>query len=84
MPDNTHRMKQGPKAKCDCGTCRLCKLREVRRRFYARHAERIKRENATQKWQRRQAFIQALKSEPSDEELDRRALVMMGRLQDAR
>jgi len=72
-------MKPGPEASCTCGKCRLCQLREVRRRFYARHAERIKRENAAAKRARKDRA-----PEPTDDELDRRALVMMGRIQDAR
>jgi hypothetical protein len=72
-------MTRGVPPSCQCGECRLCKLRIVRRRFYARHRDRIIGENVARAKAKRDRS-----PEVSDQELDRRALVMMGRLQDAR
>jgi hypothetical protein len=73
-------MRPGVPPSCQCGECRLCKLRVVRRRFYARHKEQVIRENAAAKRARRANAS----PEVSDAELDRRALILMGRPQDAR
>jgi hypothetical protein len=64
---------------CECGECRTCYMRIARRRFYKRNAEAIKCATAAAKRARANRS-----PEVSDAELDRRALVMMGRLQDAR
>jgi hypothetical protein len=72
-------MKPGIPPTCQCGTCRTCYLRLARRRYYASHTEEVK-----QKARETAAARRANTSrEVSDAELDRRALVLMGRL-DAR
>lgn len=67
------------KPTCECGKCRTCYMREARRRFYEKHRQEIIRQNTAAKRARVNRS-----PEVSDEELDRRALVMMGRLEDAR
>jgi hypothetical protein len=54
-------------------------MRVIRRHYYDRHAAKIIRKTVAAKQARRNRA-----PEPSDAEMDRRALVMMGRLQDAR
>ena len=71
-------MRPGVPPSCQCGECRLCKLRVVRQRYYARNREKVIRENAASAKRKRDRA-----PEVSDAELDRRALAMMGR-QDAR
>jgi hypothetical protein len=68
----------GPTPTCECGQCRTCYMRVVRRRYYSRHAAEVIVKTAQAKRSRRNRA-----PEPSDAGLDRRALVMMGRLQDA-
>lgn len=72
-------MKPGIPPTCQCGTCRTCYLRLARRRFYARHTEEVKRKARETAAARRAN----LSPDVSDTELDRRALILMGR-QDAR
>lgn len=72
-------MRPGVPPSCQCGECRLCKLRVIRRRYYSRHTAEVIRANVAAKQARRNRAPEA-----SDAELDRRALVMMGRMQDAR
>jgi len=72
-------MKPGIPPTCQCGTCRTCYLRLARRRYYASHTEEVK-----QKARETAAARRAASREVSDAELDRRALILMGRLQDAR
>ena len=67
-------MKPGPRPQCECGECRTCYLRIIRRRFYERHAEQVKQQTAAAKQKRRNNS-----PEVSDEEMDRRALILMGR-----
>jgi hypothetical protein len=74
-------MRPGVPPSCQCGGCPLCKHREARRRYYTAHREKVIRENAAAKRRRQRADRSP---EISDEEMDRRALVMMGRIQDAR
>ena len=75
-------MRPGPSPTCQCGECRTCETREARRRFYMadilRRGEIIRQNTAAKRARKRQS------PEVSDKELDRRALVMMGRIQDAR
>jgi hypothetical protein len=74
-------MRPGVPPSCQCGECPTCKRREARRRYYTAHRARVIRETVAAKQRRRRANRSP---EVSDEELDRRALVMMGRIQDAR
>jgi hypothetical protein len=61
--------------KCKCEKCRVC----IRRRYYERHTEEIKAKSA------RERLAQRMRSASvSDEELDRRALVMLERDNHAR
>jgi hypothetical protein len=71
-------LRPGPAPICICGECRICKTRAYRDRYYKRNRGQIIPQNTEAKRRRRDM------SEVSDAELDRRALVMMGRLQDAR
>lgn len=69
--------RPGPAPTCECGECRTCETREARRRFYMADITRrgeIIRQNAEAKRAHKNR-----KPEPSDEELDRRALILMGR-----
>lgn len=69
----------GPKPSCECGQCHICYMRVIRHRYYGRHAAGVITKNVAAKQQRRNRA-----PGPSDEDLDRRALLLMGRLQDAR
>ena len=69
----------GPPLTCACGHCRKCYLRIIRQKYYERHRADVIQKNVAQ----RAARKQDLWPEVSDEELDRRALVMMGRIQNA-
>jgi hypothetical protein len=71
-------LRPGPPLTCTCGECRTCKTRKYRDTYYKRNRDRIIPQNAEAKRNRRHV------PEASDAELDRRALVMMGRIQDAR
>ena len=71
-------LRKGPPPSCTCGECRTCKTRAYREKYYKRNREIVIRKNVTAKQKRREVGY------VSDEELDRRALAMMGRLQDAR
>ena len=69
-----------PERKCTCGkaSCFTCHRRGITERY--RHAHPVEP-------QPRHAYRKSngkFAPEPTDAELDRRALVMMGRLQDAR
>ena len=70
-------LRPGPPLTCTCGECRTCKTRASRDRYYKRNRGQIIPKNVEAKRMRRHV------PEVSDAELDRRALVMMGRLQDA-
>lgn len=67
-----------PLPTCACGVCRTCKNRIARRVYYRNHKEAVKRRTAADKRKRARADRSA---EVSDEELDRRALILMGRMQ---
>ena len=70
-------MKPGPPPTCTCGDCHVCNAREARRRYYMANILRrgeILRKNAEAKRDRNRQS-----PEVSDEEMDRRALVLMGR-----
>jgi len=54
---------------CVCGECRRCIARTYRKRFYQRHADRVRLQSAN--FRARQKELQR---EASDEELDRRAI----------
>jgi hypothetical protein len=70
-------LRPGPPLTCTCGECRTCKTRAYRDRYYKRNRDQIIPKNAEAK--RRRQHV----PEVSDAEMDRRALVMMGRLQNA-
>lgn len=69
---------------CTCGECRACKQRPGHRRHYENHRESEIRRAVELKRKRRGLPPRGLSPEVSDEELDRRALEMMGRQPDAR
>lgn len=60
---------------CTCGSCRACGHRAANRRHYAGHAERVKRKTSAA--YRLSLLMQALRVEPSDAELDARALAWL-------
>jgi hypothetical protein len=66
-------LRPGPPPKCTCGDCRACKMRAIRHGYYDRNRDQIIPKNVETKRRRRPV------PEVSDAELDRRALVMMGR-----
>ena len=75
-------MKPGPSPTCQCGKCRTCETREARRRYYVADIIRrgeILRKNAEAKRARKRR-----NPEVSDAEMDRRALILMGRQPNAR
>ena len=70
-------MKPGPPPTCTCGDCHVCNAREARRRYYMANILRrgeILRKNAEAKRARKNR-----PAEPSDAEMDHRALILMGR-----
>ena len=69
-------MKPGPSPTCTCGECHLCRARTSRQKYYRNHPAMVIRKNVARKRTRRQVAANV-----SDEELDRRALVLMGRQQ---
>jgi hypothetical protein len=68
-------LRPGPPPKCTCGKCRTCKTRAYRDKYYNRNRDRIIPQNVEAKQKRPRRHV----SKVSDAEMDRRALVMMGR-----
>lgn len=65
-----------PRPTCECGTCRTCYMRRAKQKYYRKRAEETKKRTAAQK----RARARDRSPEVSDEEMDRRALILMGRL----
>ena len=64
------------KPTCLCGTCRTCYMRRARQRFYEREKAKLAREDQNA---RRRSLRRNICPEVSDEEMDRRALILMQR-----